>query len=414
MDKVGDLRVLRDLAKRYAEVAAAPIMYERRDLWARHNSLKPTRPPVLATFGSWNVWCREVFGDDTMECADPFLRGHERSLRMALFAHGIGDDRVLEPWITQHAVVVNPPEGLWGVREGRVASGVEGGAWGFDPPIRTWHDVGRLVSPHHVVDEAATGRRVARLIDAVGDILAVNVDRGPAYQGFWADISTNIARLRGLEQLMIDMIESPRELHGLLAFMRDGILTAQHEAEDAGDYSLTTQQNQSETYCEELERPRANSGPRKRGQLWGYCAAQEFTLISPAMHDEFMLQYQRPIIEKSALCAYGCCEDLTHKIDRLRQVRNLRTIAVSPRADIARCAEQIGTDYVFSWRPNPAEMVCCGFDEGRIRHIIGSGLQAARGCRVHLHLKDIETVEGEPDRLKRWVDIVRDVGDHDA
>ncbi len=40
----------------------------------------------------------------------------------------------------------------------------------------------------------------------------------------------------------------------------------------------------------------------------------------------------------------------------LRQFPNLRNIVVTPRADVRRCAEQIGTDYVISWRPNPADM----------------------------------------------------------
>ena len=95
----------------------------------------------------------------------------------------------------------------------------------------------------------------------------------------------------------------------------------------------------------------------------------------------------------------------------LRQVPNLRIIAVTPRADVRRCAEQIGRDYVLSWRPNPADMVCCQFDESLIRQTIREGLEACRGCRVHIHLKDIETVQGDPDRLARWVRIVREVAE---
>ena len=60
------------------------------------------------------------------------------------------------------------------------------------------------------------------------------------------------------------------------------------------------------------------------------------------------------------------------------------------------------------WRDH---MVCCQFDEGLIRRIIRSGLEACRDCRVHIHLKDIETVQGEPDRLARWVRIVREVAE---
>ncbi len=293
----GDIRVLRDLANEYADLVHKDVQDERRRIWSSLNSLERTRPTVLASFGMWNVWCREVFGDDRMQCEDPFYRAHERSLRMAIFQEGVGDDCIAEPWITQRAAVAGGWGGLWGVKQGHSPVTQEGGSWKFDPPIKDWADVARLKPVPHSIDEEATARDVARLQDAVGDILPVNIDRGPAYQGFQADISTNLVGLRGLEQVMMDIYEHPKELHALLGFMRDGILAAQDAAEAAGDWSLTTQANQAMAYCKELEQPRANSGPRLRKDLWCHCAAQEFTLISPAMHDEFMLQYQLPIIE---------------------------------------------------------------------------------------------------------------------
>ena len=90
---------------------------------------------------------------------------------------------------------------------------------------------------------------------------------------------------------------------------------------------------------------------------------------------------------------------------------NLRRIAVAPRADVARCAEQIGGDYVMSYRPNPAEMVCCGFNADRIRRILRRDLTACRGQCVDVTLKDVNTVEHQPQRLAQWVRIVREVID---
>jgi hypothetical protein len=403
-----DLSILRGLAKQYRDLAELPVQEERRQLWRAHNSLKPTRPLVLATYGMWNVWCREVFGDAQMCCADPFLREHERTLRMQIFHHSVGDDYILEPWITQRAAVAGEWRALWGVKEGNHPANVEGGAWSFDPPIKDWSDLSKLIKPPHIIDEKKTAQDVARLRDALGEILPVNVDRTPACSNFMADISTSIAGLRGLEQLMLDMFDSPEQLHKLLAFMRDGILENQQAAEDAGDFSLTSGQNQCMPYAEELESPCANSGPRQRRQIWGFFAAQEYTLISPKMHDEFLLQYQLPIMKQFALTHYGCCEDLTSKIDMLRQVPNLRIIAVAPRAHLKRCAEQIGKDYAISWRPNPADMVCAGFDEDRIRKTIRDGINICKDQYMHLHLKDIETVEGDPTRLAKWVKIVRE------
>ena len=142
-------------------------------------------------------------------------------------------------------------------------------------------------------------------------------------------------------------------------------------------------------------------------RLWCFCAAQEFAAVSPAMHEEFLLQYQLPILRPYGLVAYGCCEDLTRKIDMLRRIPNLRRIAVSPMADVARCAAHIGRDYVLSYRPSPSDMVGYGFDEARIRAILRRDLAACRGCHTDVTLKDVETVQRDPTRVRRWVAICR-------
>jgi len=402
-----DVQIIRELAHRYAEVAAKPIQDERRDLWRRHNSLQRTRPLVYCRwFATWNEhpWSK-------LECEDGFWQGHERFLKQMLAQDETGDDYIIEPWITQRASVASPPGSVWGVPYNRISTGIKGGAWKYDPPLKKLEDIENLAEPEHVIDEEATARNVERLREAVGDILEVNVDRSPTWSGWHADISTDIAYLRELGQLMLDMSDSPEWLHRLLKHMSDGILRSHEQAEAAGDWSLSNHLNQAEPYALELPDPAANSGPVKRDQLWCFTAAQEYAQISPAMHDEFLLQYQLPIMRPFGLVAYGCCEDLTHKIDMLRQIPNLRRIAVTPVADVARCAEQIGEDYVVSWRPNPAQMGCCGFDEELIRSVTRQAFEDSRGCHVDVTLKDVQTVEGDISRLRRWVEITREIGD---
>jgi hypothetical protein len=412
MESKNDTQILRKLAARYAEIALLPIQEEKRKLWAKHFSLRKTRVPILATYGMWNVWCREVFCDDRMECGDPFFRAFERDLKMRIFQHEVvGDDFIQEPWITLGANIKGGWGNLWGVEETMHGAGVEGGAASYDPPIKDWDDVSKLRMTHHEVDEAATSRNYDRLASVIGDLLPIDISRTPGYIGFMADVSTSIAKLRGLETIMMDMYEYPEELHRLLAFMRDGILKNNQEAEDAGHFTLTSAQNQAMCYANGLECPRPNSGPRKRKDIWGFCAAQEYTLVSPEFHEEFMFQYQKPIYEHFGLVHYGCCEDLGRKIGMLRQLKNLRSIAVTPVANVAVCAEQIGADYAIAWRPNPTDMVCYGYNEDRIRRIISEGLAACKGGYPHIHLKDIETVEGDVTRLTRWVNLVRSVAD---
>jgi hypothetical protein len=402
-----DIEIIRELAEQYAQIAAQPIMDERRDLWRRHNSLERTRPLIyMRWFAAW-----QEHPQSELQCEDPFWRDHETFLRQHIVQDSVADDYIVEPWITQNATVVLPEHGRWGVPYNRIRPKEPGGAWLYDPPVKKLEDIEMLAEPHHLIDEDATARNIERLQDAVGEILTVNVSRTPAYWGFWCDISTDLAYIRGLEQLMWDMSDNPEWLHRLLAHMRDGILRVHQEAEEAGDLSLTSHTNQAEPYCKELDDPAPNSGPVRRGDLWMFCAAQEFAQISPGMHDEFMFQYQMEFLKHFGLVAYGCCEDLTQKIDMLRQLPNLRRIAVVPRADVAKSAELIGEDYVFSWRPNPADVMCCGFDRDRIRRIVREAMEASRGCHVDITLKDVQTIEREPWRLREWVQIVREITD---
>jgi hypothetical protein len=399
-----DRAILRDLAQQYSAICQRCAETERRALWRRHNSLQRTLPLIYVRAFAW-----AEMAESRLQCADPFFHPYEDFLRMSIFRDRFGDDFIFEPWVTVDAAWITPPQGIWGPEVEWVSSGQPGGARRWIAPIAAEDDLRKLVPPQHAIDEAETERRASRLHDAIGDLLTISVDRGPAYRMWNADISTQLAYLRGLEQVMWDMVDRPAWLHGLLAFMRDGILRTHEQAEAAGDWRLCDHQNQAMAYAEELADPAANGTPVTRKQLWAFCASQELTGVGPRMFDEFMLQYQIPFLKPFGLVAYGCCEDLTRKIDVLRQIPNLRRIAVAPRADAARCAEQIGTDYVFSYRPSPADMVGYGFNLERIREILRRDLTASRHCHVDVTLKDVETVQGDRDRVRNWVEITRQV-----
>jgi hypothetical protein len=394
---------LRDLAQRYMDVCCDPVQDRRRDLWRRHNSLRRTRPLIYVRAFAWHE-----IPESACRCTDPFLRHWEDWFRSRLFWAGLDDDSIFEPWVPVPAVKITPAQGLWGLPlnwTGRT----QGCAGVCDPPLKAPADLERLAQPQHRIDEEQTRTAVERLQEAIGDIIPVVVDRSPAYLNFSGDISTLLAQLRGLEQIMWDMMDRPQWLHRLLTVMRDGILTTHREAEAAGDWTRLSHYNQAMAYSLELADPAASAQPTPRRELWCFCAAQEYAGVGPAMFEEFMLRYQLPIMREFGLSAYGCCEDLTGKIDVLRQIPNLRRIAVSPMANVRRCAEQIRDTYVFSYRPSPSDMVGYSWDEVRVRRILRQDLAACRefDCHADITLKDVETVQHEPERLRRWVAITR-------
>jgi hypothetical protein len=396
-----DVATLRKLAHEYMALCSAPVQTERRALWRNHNSLKSARPLIYVRAFAW-----QEMPQSQGRCEDGCFRQYEDFFLRHLFWNTLHDDSVFEPWVTVQAT--HRCHG-WGPSVERTFTGAARGSFKVDYPIRRLEDIAKLRMPRHAIDEAKTAEEVGRLADAIGDIIPVNVDRGPAYRMWTGDLSTDLGYLRGIEHFMLDMIDHPAWLHRLIGFLADGVLKTHREAEAAGDWGRCAHQNQAMPYANELPDPAANINGVTRNQLWGYMAAQEFTAVSPAMHEEFLLRYQLAILQQFGLVAYGCCEDLTHKIDMLRRVPNLRRIAVSPFADVARCAEQIGRDYVLSYRPSPADMVSYGFDPHRIRSVLKRDLAACKDSHVDITLKDVETVQSDPDRVRKWVIVTREV-----
>jgi hypothetical protein len=396
-----DATILRDLAKQYLDICAEPVQEQRRKLWREHNSLHKTRPLIYVRAFAW----QEIPQSQCL-CGDDFFRQYEDFFRRQIFWNTLDDDSIFEPWVTVQAARTCNGWGLYGERR---FSGEPGGSFKVDYPIKNIADIEKLQVPRHEIDEAKTSKNVQRLSDAIGDIITINVDRGPAYRMWTGDLSTDLGYLRGIENFMWDLVDNPDWLSRLVRFLSEGVLKTHEEAEKAGDWGLCAHQNQAMPYAEELEDPAANTNGVKRRQLWGYMAAQEFTGVSPVMHEKFLLQYQLPILKHFGLVAYGCCEDLTRKIDMLRQIPNLRRIAVSPFADVAKCAEQIGQDYVLSYRPSPADMVSYGFDRDRISTVLKRDLTACKDCHVDITLKDVLTVGKDPERVRKWVAITREV-----
>ncbi len=402
---MGENSILQELAERVAEIAADDANEKRRERWRRHNEFEDRGVPIYIRA----VADREIIAPQ-LETKDPFFRSCEMFLRRMILQAELNDDYVIEPWIKVAAVKSLPDEGAWGVPTGRAEENLESGAFTIAPPLKEEVDIEKLIPPRHQIDDEATELLVSRLHDTIGDALPIFVSRAPYWSGWHADLSTDFGYLRGIEQMLWDMMDRPVWVTQLLTFMRDGVIKAQLEAEEARDWTFADHENQSMPYAASLDDPSADSKPAKRSELWGFFASQETGAVSPAMFDEYMVQFQRPIAEEYAMISYGCCEDLSRKIDVLRTIKNLRRVAVSPFADVARSAEAIGSDYICSWRPSPADMVAYGFDEGRVRQTVRNAREIfeANACRFDVCLKDVETVQHDVKRIHRFVELVRE------
>ncbi|MCL2059890.1 MAG: hypothetical protein FWH01_12695 [Oscillospiraceae bacterium] len=411
MNNKQDVHILRELAKQTMEVAAQDVQDERRALWRDFNSLRTHRTPVyvLDPQGMW----REVFSESELQCENALFRQYENWMRLQLYHASFGDDFVTEPWITVRPTYTNktPDWRTWGVpiQMQRIAETL---AYHLpEPPVTEPGDIAKLVAPDMSIDRETTEQHFAMIEDAVGDIIAVAPDYFP---GGVYNISYTLAYLLGPEQMMYQLHDRPEMVHSLSAMIADAATRIYDDAEKQGLLSscdqsfLSNPGIQAMPYCHELPGP----WPRQAvpmSQHWVYDCSQEFEPIGPDMFEEFVLGYLRPFYEKFGLTAYGCCENLTAKIPHLKKISNLRRVAVTPWADDERCAEQLGADYVVSWRPNPSEMLTNGFDPERITRIIRNAkdIYGRHNCHWEINLKDFITVESDRDRLRKWVETAR-------
>ena len=399
-----DRRVIRDLAKRVAEVASAPIMAQRREMWVRHNRLERVRPMVLVfPEGSW----RELLPDSALQCQDGRARGTEWSLRSRLYySEHIHDDTVIEAtWVVQKRV----SHSGWGLEPQYIASPDPTGAWGFDPLIKQPGDLAKLKLPEVTYDSVGTAQDLEEAQELFGNILEVEL-KGVSHISF--HLMNLYCQLRGLEQVMWDMYDNPAWLHEAMSFLEEGNRRLVQQYMDLNLLSLnndgTYHSSGGVGYSSELPKPGYDPARIRPADMWASAEAQEMAQVSPEMHAEFVLPYEKRLLAPFGLNGYGCCEDLTYKLDDVFTIPNLRRISISPFADVERCAEKLGNKYIFSWKPHPAHLVG-DFDPARIKEYIRHTLEVTRGCVIEMILKDTHTCENHPERFTIWTDIAQDL-----
>ena len=142
--------------------------------------------------------------------------------------------------------------------------------------------------------------------------------------------------------------------------------------------------------------------------MWCWGESQETVSVRPSQFDEFVLQYQLPLMERFGLVNYGCCEPLDNKFDLLiTQIPNLRAVAVSSWGDRRKAAEILADRYVFVWKPNPSLICVPEADFDQAEQDIKDTLQIARNCCLVIVMKDTSTFHHQPGRITRWTDLAQ-------
>ncbi len=401
-------QALRKLARRAAEIHAGPRTQERIRLWKMHNSLKPERPMILIfPEGGWREIIAAAGPALQCVCREEWLKRIEWELRSQIYTfEHFESDNVMDPEAAVGKVIRNTG---WGVRPRWIHSGMDGGARKFDPVIRQPSDLKKLRYPEVVYDEKTSRERFETVQELLGDIIPVK-QTGVSHVSF--HLMNLYTSLRGLEEVMMDMAENPRFLRDAMSFLEEGNRRLVKQYEEMNLLEL----NNNNTYhssggngwTDDLPREDFDPNHVRPRDMWASAEAQELALVSPRMHEEFSLQYEKRLLEPFALNGYGCCEDLTLKLDDVLTIPNIRRVSISPFADAGACAAKLGPDYIFSWKPHPGHLVG-KFNPGAIGRYIRRTLEVCRErqCVLEIILKDTHSCEHHPERFAGWSQAAR-------
>jgi hypothetical protein len=380
-----DKDILRDLGGRIAVIAALPIQAERRRLVQRLENLEQAKPLISIYQEPWNEL--NVNGELDLHCGDEFCRGIELGLRRTLYTwnHYQGDMIVGGEMIQPLCI----RDTGFGIQEDvdieRTDPSSDVVSRHFNIQISSESDLEKIRFPEVSHDAAQTERDFQKRCEIFDGVLPV---RRSGSGGFWFAPWDEIVRWTGVQEVLLDMILRPDYVHAIV----DRLVSAWlHRLDQYEALGLLT---------------------RPAKELWAVGAAQIFSEVSPQMHEAFALQHEARWFSRFGWVSYGCCEPLHHKVDIIRRnLPNLRRISMSPWVDFDKAVQNVGRDLIFAWKPNPALVAGPTWQPERVRTYLRDHLRQAMaaGCVVEVHMKDISTVNHEPQRLWEWAQIASEV-----
>ena len=412
-----DVRRLRELGKRLAEIAADPLQEEHRKIWTALNDGNMIRPAMLVR--DYPVYLLGPEEELATVCKDPFLQAVEADILLKIYewTH-LRCHRVIENYVYCQADITDSGFGIQISSPGadeinHVESQEIASARHFDRILTGPDDLAMIKEPVITHDEASTRRRMEVMNDIFAGILEVKLHGCDFFQYVpWDDLLSWM----GIEEGMFDFVLNPDFMHQAIGHFTDMWISRVKQYEQLGLLSSNNQAHFSGAggygYTSLLPKPPESGIGCKLKDMWGFVADQILTSVSPEMSDEFAFEHERRYAELFGLAYYGCCERLDHKLDELRTLPNLRKVSMSPYANIEEGMEKMGGgDWIVSFKPNSNFLAVNPPEYSLLRAEIEKVCQLARkhDCNVEMIMKTLITLCGEPQRLWEWCDLAMEV-----
>lgn len=409
-----DKQILRELGEKIADIGSLSTQQKQRQMWSQLNRLEDTKPMVWIDEVCWSEM--DVDGELKLQTSSPFCQRIESELRQTIYQwKHMQCDMVVDPIVYSPLVVTNTGIGI-SIEEDIIKKEEDSlvASHHYHVQIRGEEDIEKINILEITHNEKKSEENYQAYRDIFDGILTVEKLGIP---GFWFAPWDDIIRLTGVQEALLDLAMRPKYIHKLVDRLVYAYLHGLEQYEKLNLLALNNNNTRIGSggygYTDELPQSDYDHNHIRTSDIWGSAAAQIFVGVSPEMHEEFALKYEKRWLERFGLTYYGCCEPLHKKIHILRSIPNLRKISISPWADINEAASQILNDYVISLKPSPAIFATGKWNPERVREELETKLKIAKqyNCKVEIIMKDISTVRHEPQRLWEWARIATEIAD---
>lgn len=398
--KDDEIKYVRELASELITLAREPRMKDIKERWKKVNSLQqPDRAPV---------WCNpvlawgEIIPPDSLSCEDPLLQSMEMQFKRLIYKRIVDDDTPVNEYYKVNMTFDVTPENIWGIDIKHETLSTTGSAWQYKSVLNSEDDFKKLQIPQYKLNQKKTLESVAKIDEVLHDIMPVIA---VPFQGYFsvATLCYPAAELRGLEQLMVDMALSPDLVHHLMQVICDGTINFL----DTIERECSIFPNTDEAMF--LSNP-IQAGDRTKFSLkdcWIHGNSQEFDQVSPEMFENFLLDYQKKIFSRFGATCYGCCENLTRKLDSVLTISNLRIIVCSAWTDMEQLIRKNSGKNCIMWRHKASEVVC-PHDNTAFVEYVNEGAKKLQGNHYQTILRELQTLFNHPERLYEWTQITKE------
>ena len=403
-----DKKIVQGLAKQYLEIANDDKIKERIQRIRKTNSLEHVRPIVWMDELPWH----ELNADGSLDiqCTGEIAKEMELFFKRTLFRwKHFQADMVVDNWYNIHKSFSFSDIGVNALETTIIKDKANNIiSHSYIDVLDTDEKLDALKSPIVTVDPQLDQSRIETAEELLDGLIPVKLRGHSIYHAPWDLIS----RFRGVEAIFIDIMERPEFIHKTIRIFTDFYYSQWKQMESQGLFdSQVLTIHCTPALCNDLPDCNEKEGSKMK-DVWFRGMAQLFGAVSKQVHEEFDINYMKPIMEQCKIVYYGCCEPLDDRMDMLMKIPNMRKIGVTPWADVNKSAEQIGKNYVLSHKPNPANVAILS-NEDVIKSEVTKTIEACmkHGCPCDIVLKDVSTVSYNVQNLITWNKVVQETLD---